>query len=41
MQSIGNGGENLFVKRFIPAPFSKNFYIMVIGHLPLGADDDQ
>jgi hypothetical protein len=30
--------ENLFVKRFLPAPLSKNFYILFSGQHPLGAE---
>jgi len=41
MQSVRNCGENLFVKRFLPAPLSKNFYIMAIDQLPLSAAADQ
>ena len=33
-------GENLFVKRFLPAPLSKNFYIMPARQLPLPSGHD-
>jgi len=29
-----NYGENLFVKRLLPAPLSKNFYVMAVKELP-------
>jgi len=34
-----NCGENLFVKRLLPAPLSKSFYVMAVKHLPPPAED--
>jgi len=33
-----NCGEDLFVKRLLPAPLSKNFYVMAVKQLSLGAE---